>query len=506
MSLRTYLANCGAAAFGIVVTIFCMFLSVLVVPYAFLDDYPLLSTAVGLGPSPWFGKTVLDAYAVNGRPLAGLLVSSLFSAAGTIDDLRFVRLFAVAGIVALALILHWALVRSGIGSILAAFVAVLVCSMPAFQVYSSWAVLCAVPYAAVLGGSASLLAVSAVDRPHLLVDRMVGATAALIAGLLIYQPAAMIFWVFLAVALAGAAEKPSRALRLVYAHLGVAVVALAVGYLVVKLGVHFIGSTAPNTARNNLTHDVVGKARWFFEQALYQSLNLFDLTPSAWLAAVVATVATVGLLLLIWRRAARPLLYVAIAVVLVPLSYLPSLATGENVAWYRTQPAITSLIALYACLGAVGIWLTARDWLRRRVTDRTLVAGERIALATAAVFVLASVVVATKNVIVLFVRPQRTELRLIRGQVAALPTGVPRVAFVLTDPHEGMTSLLRHDEFGFPSTAAPWTLEPAVLLVLREEGRLTNGWRPIVDRVPWHATTLPTNEPVVDVRSLRKLR
>lgn len=505
--VRAYVSSSRTLLVGIAVSILAVFLPVVIVPYAFSDDYPILSMADGLGSSPYFGKNILDAYSVNGRPLAGLLVNSVFSAAGTIDNLRFVRLAAVAGIVALALLLHWALVRSGLRPAAAALFVVFVCSMPSFQVYSSWTVLFAYPYAAILGGVASLFAIAAVDAPpNLVMDRMVGAVAALLAALIIYQSAAMFFWVFLAVAVVGSVNESRRTVRLVRTHLGVAAVALPLAFLVVKLGAYELGNTTANASRDSLTHDVVGNARWFVRQPLYQSLNLFDLTPSPWLAATVATVATVGSVLLLRLRGARPLPYLAIAVGLIPLSYLPSLVSNQNVAWYRTTVAITSLIALYACLGAVGIWLTVRNWLEPRVTGRTLIRAERTALGIGVTVVAASAFIAAKNVLTLFVEPQNTELRLIRSQVAALPEGVPRVAFLEPCLHAGMTDLVLYDEFGLPSSAAVWVPEPAVLLIFREQGRLASGPKPVVDNFACYATSFPTNEPLLDVRELQQLR
>jgi hypothetical protein len=508
LSLRAYLSGSGATVLVIAVTIFGVYLSTVIVPYAFSDDYPILSMAVGLGSSPWLGKNVIDASTVNGRPFAGLLDNFLFSAAGTIDNLRFVRLFTVVGIVLLALLLHWALMRSGIRRTLAALIAVLVCSLPAFQVYAAWTVLSPAPYAGLLGGGASMLTVIAIDAPrNLVLDRVAGATALLLAALLIYQPAAMFFWVFLAVAVVGAGRDSRLTLRLVRTHVGVAAVALALAFLVVKLGVHIVGKTAPNASRNALTHDVVGKARWFFEWPLYRSLNLFDLTPSRWFAALVAAVAAAGIVLLLRHRGVRPLLYVGIAAALIPLSFLPNLVAAENSPTYRTEVSISSLIAFYACLGALGIWLTVRDWLRPRVSDRALITAERLTLAMSVAFVAASAFFAARNVTTLFVEPQSTELRMIRSQVAALPAGVSRVAFVQTGRDQGMSTFVSVDEFGVPSSAQPWSPEPFVLLVLREEGRLgPQGTRPVVDMLPPYTATLPKNEPVVDVRGLQRLR
>jgi hypothetical protein len=507
LSVRAYVSGSGATMAGIAVTVFCIFLPAVIVPYGDSDDYAYLAMAKGLGPSPWLGKSVIDGYAVNGRVFAGLLESFFFSAVGTIDNLRFVRLVAVVGIAALALLLHWALVRAGIKRTASALIAVLVCTMPAFQVYGSWAVLFFAPWAALLAGGASLLAAAAAEGPRdLELDRMVGATGLLLAALLIYQPPAMFFWVFLAVALVGAIRESGRSLRIVRAHLGVAAVALSLAFVVLKLGVHLVGKTAPNAGRNALTHDVVGKAHWFFEWPLFRSLNLFDLTPSRWLASLVATVAAGGILLLLRHVGVRPLIYVVIAASLIPLSFLPNLLVAENSPTYRTEAGISSLIALYFGLGAIGIWLTVRDWLGPRVSGRTLVVAERLALAVSVAFVATSAFVAAKNVTTLYVGPQSTELRMVRSQVAALPPGVERVGFVLLGRDQGMTKFVT-DEFGLSSSQAPWTPEPLVLLILREEGRLPPGApHPTIDLLPPYTTTLPANEPVVDVRGLQRLR
>jgi hypothetical protein len=507
LSLRTYLSIAGAAPVVIALTVLGVFLPVVIVPYAFSDDYSILWMAVSGEPGAYFGKNILDANAVGGRPVAGLLSTWFFSAAGTIDNLRFVRLVAVVGIAALALLLHWALVQSGIKPTIAALFAVLVCSLPAFQVYGSWAVLFDAPYAAILAGGASLVADAAVDAPRRLARRRIaGAFAMLLVALLMYQPAAMFFWVFLAVALIGAVRNMRRARRLAWTHFGLAAVALVVAFTATKLAVHLIGKGSPNAGRSSLTHDPLGKLGWFFRHPLYESLNLFDLTTSPWFAIFVAAIALAGILLLLDREGVNSLLYVGIAAVLIPLSFLPSLVVSGELNVYRVQVALSSLLALYLCLGALGIWLTARDWLQGRAGDRTLVGAERLALAVAVALVGTGAFVAARNVTTLVVEPQNTELRVLRSHVAALPLGAARIGFVQIGWNQGFATRLISDEF-VPSSARPWTGEGAVPLILREEGRLPpQGQRPIVDIVPWNTTTLPENEPVVDLRGLQGLR
>ena len=51
----------------------------------------------------------------------------------------------------------------------------------------------------------------------------------------------------------------------------------------------------------------------------------FDLTWSPWLAASVAAVAAGGILFWLLRRARQPVLFIALALILVPLADLPIL-------------------------------------------------------------------------------------------------------------------------------------------------------------------------------------
>ncbi len=164
------------------------------------------------------------------------------AAAGTVDNLRFVRILSVLGIVALALLLYWALVRSKIARLPAALLALLVCTMPPFQLYAAWATTFAIPWAALLAGCASLLAVAGTDAPRQHYDRLVWATALLVAAFLTYQPAAMFFWVLLAVALAGTVADSDRAWRLARTHFAVAAVAAALAFLGYKICIWLVGA------------------------------------------------------------------------------------------------------------------------------------------------------------------------------------------------------------------------------------------------------------------------
>jgi hypothetical protein len=506
--IAAYISRMKATPLAIVLTMLFVFLPVLVIPYAFSDDYPFLWIADGGRSTTQFGNNVVSAQTINGRPFAGLATEWAFSAAGTIENLRWVRFVGVIGMIALALLLQWALVRSGFKPIAAALIAVFVCTMPPFQVWASWTVLFSTPWAALAAGGASRLAVAAVDGPRrLMTDRLVGAAGLLLAALLTYQPAAMFFWVFFAVALIGAAQERRRAGRLARAHFGIAAVSLAIAYVVIKVSVHVIGSHTTGAARNTLVRDYGVKIDWFLHGPLYQSLNLFKLVSSLWLAYAVALVAIVGLVLLILRRCARPALYLGIGIALIPLSFLPNLVVSENSGGFRIKAALTGLLALYAALGAIGIWITARDWLKPQIGGTKFAAAERLAATAAVTVVGLSIFQAANNVLTLFADPQLTELRLLRSQVRALPPNLSRVAFVQTGYTQGLTKIALESEFGYPTTSQTWNLEASLYLLLHEEGRLPmDAVRPQVDLLTPDTTTVPKGEPVIDLRFMQNLR
>ena len=499
LSLRGYLANAGAIPVVIALAIFAIFVPALTAPYAFSDDYPVLYIANGLGSSPWFGTSVVKTVAASGRPLAGVADQLLFSAAGTIDNLWLVRLVGVTGIVLLALLVHWALVRSHVSLTVAAPIAVLVCTQPAFLVFGSWAVLFNVPYAAILGGIASLLTGSAARERRPAAGKLAGAVTVLLGAVFIYQSAAMFFWVFLAIALVGSRHDTARIARLLRLHLGVAGLALAVAYVSTKIIVRAVGTAAPNAARDALVHHVAGKAGWFLREPLYHALSLFELRPASWLALPVALVAIVGIQLALRREGLQSLRLLAVGALLIPLAFLPSLAVAENSPTYRVQVALTSLIALYASLGAVGIWLVVRD----RFEGGALLRADRLALATGIAFVFVTCAVAARTVTKQMVEPQSTELRIMRSQLAAVRADAPVIGFVQLAWNRGYYT----DELGLASAARPWTPEPAIDLILREEGRLPpRQSRPVISVIPWYTTTIPRTEPVINLRVLDQLR
>ena len=360
-----------------------MYLPALTVPYAYLDDYAELGWARGLSSAFDFWRY----FALNGRPIGGAIELLGFTLTPDIAALRVLRLVSVIGIVLLALVLRRALVSAGMHDWLAAAAAIFVVGLPSFQVYAAWTVEFPFTYAAVLAAIASFVVTSGVDSPggEIRLRRLGLGSVLLLAAVLVYQPTAMLFWVFAAISMFRIEMALARALRLFAAHIACAAASLGLAYAILEVIVRFYGSASvPRTA---LVHDVPGKVRWFFSQPLVNALNLTSLTQSRTIAIAVAIFAGAGIALLHRRQGRQALGFLGLAVVLVPLAYAPNLVVRENWPSYRSTGGLSALLGTYVFLALWGIGDTA---LRPGVRGEERLLARLVLLALSPVLALVS--------------------------------------------------------------------------------------------------------------------
>jgi hypothetical protein len=515
----------------------------LVVPYAYMDDYFLLAWRKGFPVGNFFTTA-----AQFGRPLHAVSLWATFSLADNIDSLRAVRAVSLVGVILLALVLYYALRRAGWSPWLAAGACTSVVTLGSFQIYVAWAATGEVPYVAVLGGLAWLRLRGAFVLPRrAAVFRSAQAAVLLLLALLTYQPAAMFFWVFAAVDLLRPGEQLAAATRKLAWSLGVAGAAMVFAYGAVRVGVHFWAGAF--SFRTQLVDDFAKKVDWFWREPIVNSFGMFGLVPAMGWALVAAVVVAAGIVLLHARSGRAAFGFLGLALVLVPLAYLPNLAVAEDLASYRSIGALASLLAVYAWLGLWGIGRALRQALHPAVAAALAAAASFVALgllvrplwqpatratldvlthwpelvasallfavfaglavwagrapprymraalaAGVAAFAAIAVVVAARNVTSLVVRPQSTELRMLRTALASPPPR-DRVVFVKPNWTQGAAPLVRYDEFGLPSTYFAWVPGSAVPLVLGEPvGLRIFAW----DEAPARSD--------VDMRSLQKAR
>jgi len=466
------------------------YVPVLVTPYAFSDDYALLTTSIrGEMASEWAMKTS------QGRPTHALLLN-LFFPKSNVGELCYLRLLGVVGIIFLAWNLYRTLVRVGWSSNLSFALAVIVCTLPPFQVYASWAVTVFFPFAALASGEALSLAERAFHerRPSCKWGLVVGAVLLLLLALTIFQPAAMFFWVFAAITLFKPEASLSYVLRRFLWYTAIGFTGLLLGFSVYKLGSAMYGHMIP-PLRSHLTQDIGEKALWFFRQPLTNALNLLKLSPKRWLAMSVGVFITGGLILYLQGTTKERLCKIMIALSLVPFSYLPNLVIAESWPAYRTLSALTSVIAVYAFFA---LWGYGRV-LGRSVTAPVLTAGLGLAALT-------SSLLAAHNVTTYFALPQFLEIKWLRGYLAQQDLSQTRSIYVISSSwRDSIAPAVRYDEFGLPSSFPPWSSGSMVYLLLREINPERANLP--VEVVPADG---PINPPadalVVDMRKLAHLR
>jgi hypothetical protein len=478
--------------------------------YGFMDDYNITFN------SSQHHLRILQNCIAQGRPLDGVILNAVFGSIHTIAAIARARELGQLFIVIAAFVFYAAMVRTGWPRSLAAGMAVVCGTLPAMQVYAAWGTEVAQPLAAAAAGMAAILAASSGEAGIAAGRRWglrSGAAASLLAAALIYQPAAMVFWVFAAIDLlrpniarsdsiestAGTSDLPRAAAR--YAI--VAAVAMAGAAVALWWGLRhpvprlYPGESASERAALVGLHDLPDK--WaFFRTVVGMAMNLTNINTQSWVAVAVGLLIVTGLPLYARRGSGRWKL-LAVAAALVPLTYLPNLVVKNNWPSFRTQVAIESLVALFVLMAMQGWWQIAAERLGSLSAARAWLPAIWMALLAGA-----SVFAAADLVKVYFVRPQTTELGLAQHLLNAPElSAASRVKLIGADWSDTAAPAVYYEEFGQPSSYRPWAGVSMIRLLLAEQ-------HPAYRDLPvdFSASALPA-EPgamIIDMRQLRGFR
>lgn len=463
----------GWPAFGLFLAVFLIaYAPVLLTPYAFLDAYRDLAVALQ-GDSSW----LTAARITQGRPLYALLLDGIsLTAIGDIGALRYLRLVGIVGIAVLAWSVFRLFVRTGWGQVRSFSMSVILFTTLPFHVYAAWATVAFYLYAALASGLSFALAERSFGEQRRLPKWLLGAGAslALLTALTIHQPAAMFFWVFAAVILLKPDMLPGDMLRRFGWYGMIVMVGMLLGFVVYKLGL----SLYPDFhARTGIVQDIPGKVIWFLCEALPNALNFVLLSPAHWffsegspvrsafhrtvdmvIAWSVCVFIVGGLMLYVRGTRKERLWKLSIAVTLLPLSYAPNLLVAENWASYRTLSSLTSVIVVYAFFAFQGY----TQCLRRSLSPaymNAVMGGIAIICGLSAMY----------HVQTYFVVPQVRELDMMRSQLDEERLSEVRGIYVIRPGwQDTLAPLVKYDEFGLPSSFAPWTPGPMAFLLLRD--------------------------------------
>ena len=426
------------------VTFMACYVSALVVDYGFNDDYSALSN-----PNGNFRQMI-----ANGRPLQALGLAIPLRTMD-ISGLSYVRLLAIVGMALSAWSLFRAFARAGCDRFTSYALATITCCTLPFQVYAAWATCFLYPFAVFLSG----LAFNQCERDNGF-RSATGAAALLTAALAIFQPAAMCFFLFSAIALLTQPKAPL--LQGFRRHAVVAGFSMAAGFCLAKVGAWL---QPWRSARQRLVDDLQGKVEWFVSEPLPRAIN-FAWYPADGLISVVLGAFIVGGLLLHFRE--RRALRLLVAAAYIPLAYLPNLVVAENWAEYRTLPALSGVVVLYGYLACCGY---------ARMLRMPSAAAHGMRAAATAACILAAALNTTA-----FAKSQARELAVMRERLHALNG----IYLIHVRRSYGIAGWKNGREFTRPSSSNSWSARGMVTLLLREKGI----------RVPYRAIeTLGHNQP-----------
>jgi hypothetical protein len=484
-----------AALALLLVVMFAVFSPGVLVPFGNHDDYWELNRQLSY-PQPFWTR-VVDYTAgslVTGRPLWALLMSVIHRPT-SLAELSFYRAIPVASLALLAYAISRRVRDLGDSAVVGVGIGVIVCTMPPISAWLAFSINILYPAAATLalvaGATVTSLPPSASAARKL---RGVGVSIFCYwVASNVYQPAASFFWVGVALVLllktGSIAEVTQGILSSCVGGAG----ALALGYVTLTAGTAMMAQQLPRAA---LASDVSSKFRWFVSDPLVSALNLQNITPTSTIALAVGACLVLGVLVDRSVPVRLRTVRLVLACLLVVASYAPNLVVRESWASYRTQAPLTAtvVIGLFAALRGFVSRLPERH---RAWTLRAVVVGCAIGSASLSAAHFSRYIVA----------PASIEHRLLAFQLRRFdPALHKRIMIRRPIPLvDGVTDVVRFDEFGFPTTSPAYGATSLARVLLRSAN--PSDVLPTIDSVDGEAP-LPQGDGtlVIDMRQLRAMR
>jgi hypothetical protein len=485
-----------------------IYCTTLLLTYGFNDDYGLLDQAIA------YPRQIYLGLAAQGRPFFGAAIQFGFSHMRTLNDLWMMRAVGLLGLALTAWALDWAARRAGWSRLTSSCVAIVAITLPPVQIYASWASFMPAPWALLAATLAGLLAGWILDgKPWRYLLSPI-AVVLLVAAVITYQPAAMVFVAVMLLDVFSPAHRddpmgPAIG-RLVFFQ-AINAAALYGGFNVFQWGMRSYPSYRVE-GRTGLAADFRHRPAWFVRRPLVNALNMWNVQATPRVAVIVGSVLIVGLLLYFrgkwWQR--------ILGVLALPVSHLPNLLAEESDS-YRTQVGLNWTVLVLALLAVTGIWnAPAALWRRRSVLPRhgdkdrplaTPLPRGLLVLLTAAASASAAYT-STRYI----TWPHALELAVLRIQLANPPASSARHLVFLQISHWNDTAAPSwiSDDVGCPSIANAWAWEPqgAVFMVQRETN--PNVERRDIRMVSFltgpYTEALPPDTAVIDMRRMDAAR
>jgi len=270
--------------------------------------------------------------------------------------------------------------------------------------------------------------------------------------MMIYQPAAMAFWLFIAIDRFYISHQYQRT-RIFFSAFAIVMTALGLDFLSSKLLPKLLFSQIQPFERGGLVHDYLGKVVWFVHEVIPDSFALFSITSNKIIYLSSITIIILGIVFTGGRRY-NVILRFFYLLSLTVLSYLPNLLVQENWASYRTQLALGSLVIFYVY---ISIWAISEKFNLRKIGTASIILLTLIYATTA-----------HRNIVSLFISPQIKEYALIEKYLSTVKGLYEAQQIYLVPSHweNTVAPIVRYDEFGSPSSLHQWMPAEIMWVVL----------------------------------------
>ncbi|MFA6379449.1 MAG: hypothetical protein WCX16_06715 [Candidatus Omnitrophota bacterium] len=294
-----------------------------------------------------------------GRFLGGNMLIALGFLVKTMSDLNTIRFLSVVELSMCGfLFVLWS--RRHFLSLPASFlIAIATFTLPPFQIMVSQAGMGFQPmgilFAVLSAIFAYRISIEGYTPKRFFNKNAYASMALFLSAISVYQPAGMFFWAMLGFALLFSPEsfKDLRARVFNFAYVGFIVFGLY-GVILHQTKKFFMKFNLWAYNPYSLTTDYAGKIKWFFSDPLVSALNLWNIFPQTLYANLLFGFICMAAGLKIFRMyQARALdgkkvvfIFVVLSV-LVFASFLPNLASENNIFFYRCAPGLMALVLFF---------------------------------------------------------------------------------------------------------------------------------------------------------------
>ncbi|QII39211.1 hypothetical protein G3M83_16690 [Rouxiella badensis] len=398
--------------------------------YAFNDDYALLGQVLA-GFCDTFKWDIM-----SGRPLFAYLRLMAYKANIDLVDLAYLRAFSAVCAAGFSVHLFNFLKRRDVldSNFKRALLAISLSLLPTFQVYTSWAT-CSVYVMATWLSLMSYDCIAGIRSRN--TGRVFASFLLVSASFAIYQPAgmALLSFAFIDSCLSAKSVELKKCI-LAFLLTASGIISSAVMTKVIPQLMY--GETFQ---RATLTHDIVGKIKWFVTEPMRIALSNYDITLSVWYLVLSIIVTFIGFISMF--RLQNGVLKLLLATMFGVGSFSLSLIVSESWATWRTMPGLTIVVSSIFILGILTL------------CDRLPSYGTTVSLGLVAV-VSAS---CSYNIVRGFVIPQRSELQSFAAELSN-KVGKDYTGKVMIDirnpTFNAFSYVQRTDEFGNISLATEW--------------------------------------------------